>query len=150
MEKVDDTHIHVAYCQLNSLCCIYTSQHSYPCDRYLICSCIAILGSFEKYTRNIEIYHMRWYQLPIEYQTYLVLMIGYGQQPLQYNGYRLVIINRGTSLKVMTKMLIMTCWYAIHFPFGDSDRLFVRWRRIKWSWELLYLYEEWNHTIVWF
>lgn len=60
-------------------------------------------NSFEKYTQYLC--EMRWYRLPIEYQKYLILLIGNGQQPLQYDGYRLVIINRGTFLKVTTSII---------------------------------------------
>lgn len=55
-------------------------------------------SSFEMYPQYL--FEMRWYQLPIEFQRYLVLMIANGQLPLQYDGFRLVIINRGIYIKV--------------------------------------------------
>lgn len=74
---------------------------------------------------------MHWYQLPNKYQMYLILMIGNGEQPLEYDGFRLVIINRGIFLKVMTKclwnlfLLVFNLFVIIGILFHDYSNGFI-------------------------
>lgn len=55
--------------------------------------------SFELYSKYL--FEMQWYRLPLKFQKYFILMIGNSQQPMQYDGYRLVILNRSVFLKVI-------------------------------------------------
>lgn len=55
-------------------------------------------NTFEKYPQYL--YASHWYELPVKFQTYFVLLIGNSQQSLIYDGFKLVSLNLATFLDV--------------------------------------------------
>lgn len=46
------------------------------------------------------VYNMKWYELPVNLQKYVILMIMYMQKPLYYHGHGVIYVNLETFTKV--------------------------------------------------
>lgn len=54
-----------------------------------------------------SMYESNWYKLPIQLQTYIILMIENMQRPLYYHGFGMVILDLETFTKVSYIYLIV-------------------------------------------
>lgn len=73
-----------------------------------------------------SLFQSNWYILPIELQKCFIVMIGFGQRPIYYHGFNVMILDLETFTAVSKVSKFLLCFIGIHdyFVFSYLKRCF--------------------------